>query len=79
MNDECLYCKGQLEKRLVTRVQEFEGHWYIIENLPALVCRQCGETFYTPEAHDRVLDLITGGTEPIRMEAVAVMDASKAS
>jgi YgiT-type zinc finger domain-containing protein len=73
-----MYCKGQLEERLVTRVQEHEGHWYIIENLSALVCRQCGEMFYTPQAHDRVVDLITGGAVPVRMESVAVMDASKA-
>lgn len=74
--NECMYCKGQLEDRQVTRVQEFEGHWYIIENLPALVCRQCGETFYTPQSHDRVIELITGGTEPVRIESVAVLDAS---
>jgi YgiT-type zinc finger domain-containing protein len=74
-----MYCKGQLEERLVTRVQEYEGHWYIIENLPALVCRQCGEMFQPPQAHDRVIDLITGGAEPVRMESVPVMDASQAS
>jgi YgiT-type zinc finger domain-containing protein len=79
MNNKCLYCKGQLEERPGTRIQEYEGHWYIIENLAALVCRQCGESFYTPHAHDHVVDLITGGTEPVRMESVAVMDASKAS
>ncbi len=76
---ECLYCKGQLEARLVTRVQDYNGHWYIIENLPAMVCTQCGEIFYTAESHDRVIDLITGGTEPVRLETVAVMDASKVS
>ncbi len=74
--NECLYCKGQLEERLVTRVQEYNGKWYIIENLPALVCAQCGETYYTPEAHDRVIVLISGGAEPVRVEAVAVLDAS---
>jgi YgiT-type zinc finger domain-containing protein len=73
---ECRICKGQLEERRVTRVQEYKGNWYIIENLPALVCRQCGETYYTPQAHDRVIDLITGGAQPVRMEQVAVLDAS---
>lgn len=77
--NECRICKGQLEERRVTRVQEYKGHWYIIENLPALVCNQCGETYYTPEAHDRVIDLITGEVEPVRVESVAVLDASKAS
>ena len=77
--NNCHYCKGQLEEKQVTRMQEYRGHWYIIENLPALVCRQCGETYYTPEAHDQVIDLITGDAEPVRMEAVAVLDASKVS
>mgnify|MGYP001079559501 CR=1 FL=1 len=79
MDNECMYCKGHLEERLVTRFQEYEGHWYIIENLPALVCPNCGGTFYTPEAHDRVVDLISSGAEPMRVETVSVMDASKAS
>ena len=73
---ECMYCKGDLEERLVARVQEYQGQWYLIENLPALVCGQCGETFYTPQAHDRVVDLITGKFSPVRTEILAVLDAS---
>ncbi|MBL8154938.1 MAG: YgiT-type zinc finger protein [Anaerolineae bacterium] len=60
----------------MTRMQEYGGHWVLIENLPALVCQQCGETYYTPQAHDRVIDLITGGAEPVGVETVAVLDAS---
>lgn len=74
--NECRICKGQLAEQLVTRVQEYNGHWYIIENLPALVCRQCGETYFTPQTHDRVIDLITRGATPVRIEQVAVLDAS---
>jgi YgiT-type zinc finger domain-containing protein len=74
--NECLVCKGKLRERQVTRMQEYGGHWVLIENLPALVCEQCGETYYTPQAHDRVIDLITGGVEPVRVETVAVLDAS---
>ena len=58
--NKCRICGGELEERRVTRVQEYEGRWYLIENLPALVCRQCGETYFTPEAHDRVVALIHG-------------------
>ncbi len=74
--DECLYCKGELEERLVSRVQEYHGHWFLIENLPALVCTQCGETYFTPEAHSLVLRLVRAGTNPIRLETLAVLDAS---
>ena len=74
--NECLVCKGKLHERRVMRMQQYGDHWYLIENLPALVCEQCGETYYTPEAHDRVIDLITSGAHPVRIETVAVLDAS---
>lgn len=76
---ECLYCKGELEEKLVSRVQEYKGRWFLIENLPALVCTQCGATFYTPEAHSLVLKLVREGSQPVRVEQMDVMDASKAS
>lgn len=77
--DECLYCKGQLEEKLVSRMQEYRGRWFLIENLPALVCRQCGETFFTPQAHSLVLRLVQEGAEPVRVETLDVLDASRAS
>ncbi|RMG84317.1 MAG: YgiT-type zinc finger protein [Chloroflexi bacterium] len=73
---DCRICHGELEERRVTRLQAYNGKWYIIENLPALVCRQCGEVYYTPEAHDRVIELITSDEPPARIEQVAVLDAS---
>jgi HTH-type transcriptional regulator/antitoxin MqsA len=75
---KCLYCKGELEEKHVSRVQEYEGRWYLIENLPALVCRQCGEVYYTPDTHDQVLDLVKTGTRPVRTETLSVLDASAA-
>lgn len=72
----CLYCKGELEEQLVTRVQEYQGKWYVLENLPALVCKQCGEKFYRPEIHDHVIQLITSNEPPIRTEFIAVYDAA---
>ncbi len=74
----CLYCKGHLEEQLVTRVQEYQGKWFVIENLPALVCQQCGEKFYRPAIHDQVIQIITSSQSPSRIEPVAVYDASLA-
>jgi HTH-type transcriptional regulator / antitoxin MqsA len=79
MMDACLYCKGQLEEKLVSRVQQHKDHWFLIENVPALVCRQCGETFYTPESHDLILRLVRDGGEPVRVETLNVLDAEKVS
>ncbi len=74
--NECLICNGHLEQQLITRLQQYQGRWFIIENVPALVCSQCGEVYYTPDAHDHVVDLLTGETSPVRFETVAVLDAT---
>ncbi|MCU0480420.1 MAG: YgiT-type zinc finger protein [Anaerolineae bacterium] len=75
MND-CLICKGHLDEQHITRLQQYQGRWFIIENVPALVCSQCGEVYYTPDAHDHVIDLLTSQTSPVRFETVAVLDAT---
>ncbi len=72
----CLYCGGQLTEQKVTRMQQYQDRWVVVENLPALVCQQCGERFYTPEAHDRVLALVKGGSKPARHERIDVYDAA---
>jgi YgiT-type zinc finger domain-containing protein len=80
MSDKfCMYCQGKLRDQLVTRVQEYDGHWIVIENLPALVCEQCGERYYTPDAHDLVVSLVRAQPEPARTEIVRVYDAARAA
>ncbi len=73
----CMICQGELELQRVTRAQEYEGRWVVIENLPALVCRQCGERYYTPDAHDLVVALIQGHGSPARTETIEVYDAAR--
>ncbi|MEZ4670379.1 MAG: YgiT-type zinc finger protein [Anaerolineae bacterium] len=79
MEQTCMFCGGHLEEKFVTRLQEYQGHWYIVENVPALVCEQCGEQFFSPAAHDLVVKLITGNAEPARLETIKVYDAKIAS
>jgi HTH-type transcriptional regulator/antitoxin MqsA len=72
----CLYCGGRLGEQRVTRAQRFQGRWVVIENLPAMVCQQCGERFYSPEVHDLVLALVSGAGKPTRSECIDVYDAA---
>jgi HTH-type transcriptional regulator/antitoxin MqsA len=72
----CRNCGGHLEEKLVTRLQQYQGRWILIENVPALICSQCGEQYYTPDSHDLVVSIITGDSKPVRTEEVAVYDAA---
>ena len=73
----CMYCQGQLELQHVNRLQQYQEQWVIIENLPALVCTQCGEHYYTPQTHDLVVALLTSHARPQRTELVKVYDAAQ--
>ncbi len=39
----------------------------VVENVPAWVCEQCGETYYEPDVVERVQNLIWSGSEPERV------------
>jgi len=56
----CYFCGGGLVERYITRVQKHDGWEYQIDNVPTLACVGCGETYYTGQSHDFVIDVIEG-------------------
>jgi hypothetical protein len=44
-----------------------------------MVCKQCGETYFTPAAHDLVLKLVTSDTPPLRVASLNLFDAQQQS
>lgn len=47
MRDEtCEYCNGELRAKTVTVHYRHKGKLVLIENVPARVCRRCGERYY---------------------------------
>ncbi|MBN2471319.1 MAG: type II toxin-antitoxin system MqsA family antitoxin, partial [Anaerolineae bacterium] len=45
MSETCNVCKGSLRPQHTTYTQWYEGRLIVIENVPAQVCEQCGETY----------------------------------
>jgi YgiT-type zinc finger domain-containing protein len=41
----CVMCKGNTEPKLINHIIDIDGHITIIKNVPAVVCKQCGESF----------------------------------
>lgn len=80
MNEHrCRYCKGRLEPRRVNRLQEYQSRWILVENLPTLVCTQCGEQYYTPQVHDFVVTLLHSQQRPVRTGTLNIYDADQVS
>lgn len=50
----------------VTYTIELEGRIIVIENVPARVCAETGERFFSPETVERIHQIIRGGQKPVR-------------
>ena len=48
----------------VTYTVELDGRFFIIEHVPARVCRETGEQFFSPETVEHIHALIKGGKKP---------------
>ena len=53
-----------MKDQRVTYTLEKDGKFYIIENVPARVCIETGEEFFSPETVDRLQKIVLTGTKP---------------
>ena len=61
------YHDKNLLERSVTYTLEFEGKFYIIENVPARVNDETGEQFFSPDTVERLHQTILRHTKPHRV------------
>ena len=70
----CPICGGMLEAKRVAFPQEYNDAIVIVENVPAEVCRQCGEVMLRPEVLEGLQELVWSGSKPSRTVSVAVYE-----
>ena len=75
--NRCRSCGGNLEDGRVTHAEEFSGQIAILENVPARVCKQCGDGLFRPEVVEKIQQLIWPAVTPNRMSQVPVYDLSE--
>jgi YgiT-type zinc finger domain-containing protein len=51
----------------VTYTLEHAGTFYIIEHVPARVCKETGEELFAPETVEHIHKLIKGKEKPVRV------------
>jgi len=47
--DKCSFCRGKLFKGETDFIAKVKGEVISIKNVPAYVCENCAEAFFTPE------------------------------
>lgn len=55
MKYKCHFCGGDVEENVLVDVEE-EG--IIIKSVPADVCRQCGEVYYSPTVAQMINEVV---------------------
>jgi YgiT-type zinc finger domain-containing protein len=68
----CFRCKGDAKQKFKTHAVTLDKCVIIIKNVPALVCEQCGEAYFTDDVMQR-LEAIVDRLEGIIKE-VAIVD-----
>ncbi len=68
-----IWKETMVEKR-VTYTLEFEGRFIIVENVPARVCLETGERFFSPQTVERVQQIIWDQEQPIRVVQTPVYE-----
>jgi YgiT-type zinc finger domain-containing protein len=51
----------------VTYTVEYDGKFFLIEHVPARVCRESGEQFFAPETVEHIRAVIKNRQEPVRV------------
>lgn len=68
--NKCSVCKGNLKYKKINFSQELEGKVYVVSDVPALVCPQCGEQYLSPDTVDEIQKVIEQGekgkTKPVK-------------
>ncbi len=44
---KCYLCNGEMKEELVTITRYRKGSYYLLEDVPAMVCEQCGEKWFS--------------------------------
>ena len=57
--DECIICGSKhFTEQKVNKVYEIDGSPVIVQNIPAMVCNNCGEKYFSGATHDKIMNLI---------------------
>lgn len=66
--------KEMMVERKVTYTLEVGGKFIIIENVPARVCEETGEQFFSPDTVERLQQIIWEQHEPKRVVETPVYE-----
>lgn len=71
----CEFCGGQTVKKKVRRQHWLRGQLYLVENVDAEVCTECGERYFHATTLDAIDRMLTAEHEVQRRMEVEIVRA----
>ncbi len=68
----CYFCQGEVINKRIRHVHHWGDEIVIFENVPAEVCTQCGEVYFSPEVLEMMDKVTLERTPPDKSIAVPV-------
>ena len=56
----CEYCGGSIHEKNVSLSRKVKGKYFLIENVPAGVCTECGMRYFTANVLKMIAEMIRG-------------------
>lgn len=53
-HDKCCFCDGKLKEGITNLVIKVDEEIISIKDVPALICENCGERYFTPEVSRKI-------------------------
>jgi len=72
---KCEFCDSNTTLRKVRKQHWFKGRLYIVQNVEAEVCEECGERYFHASTLDKIDEMIGGEhdvTEVLSVEVLSV-------
>ncbi len=74
---KCDLCGGRVIEQKTTYTLKVGERFIMIENVPAKLCQQCGETLYSPDVVERLQKTIWSNRDPEKTIETPVFDFVK--
>ncbi len=71
-NETCEYCGGKIVEKRVTLHRKVNGHYVLLEDVPAGVCTECGMRYYAANVLKTIEESMRGRKKAGREVVVPV-------
>lgn len=78
-SNPCSYCEGELKDTFVQHTYRWQGKIYVFEDVPAQVCRQCGERYFDAKTIEEMERIVLSRAKPTRILEVPVFSLKVAA